>query len=99
MPDFFPLGRMISGSKQCPKGHVCVFNANIVTAGKRKVWFGDLDLTMDIVALSKYAISLGETIFILREMDARFQNEANPKIDQAVASVSADGLFAMLDGV
>jgi hypothetical protein len=97
MTEFFRPGRQISGSKTCPKGHVCVFNANVVTAGKRKVWFGDLDLTADKDALSKYAIGLGEDIYVLREKDARFASEANPNLDLAVASITASGVFTLLD--
>jgi len=41
------VGRMISGSKIAPKGHVCVFNANICTKKGRKFWFGDIDITAD----------------------------------------------------
>lgn len=85
---FFSLGRMISGNKTGPKGHVCVFNANICAKSKGKIWFGDLDLTADAEMLRKYAAEVGEDLYILREMDARFTHEAAPLYENAVAIVS-----------
>lgn len=80
------MGRMISGSKTAPKGHICVFNANLCTkAGK--FWFGDLDLTEDKDKLQVLADEKGETIYVLREKDARFQNEAKPLLENAVAVI------------
>jgi hypothetical protein len=34
-----------------------------------------------VVALAE---ALGEKLYVLREHDARFENEANPKLDKAV---------------
>lgn len=93
--DFSRPGRMISSSKQAPKGHVCVFNANLCTKNGTKVWFGDLDLTADADELKRFAAQKGEDIFVLREMDARFHNEANPRMEKAVAFVTAGGLMMM----
>ena len=45
--NFFRSGRMISSTKTCQTGHLCVFNANILTRDRGKIWFGDLDLTTD----------------------------------------------------
>lgn len=91
MIDFTRMGRMISGSKQGPEGHLCVFNANICTKSRGKVWFGDLDLTADLVDLKRFAAEQGEDIYILRERDARFTNEAKPLFDEAVARYSPQG--------
>ncbi len=93
--DFSRMGRMISGSKKEPKGHVCVFNANICTKSRGKIWFGDLDLTDDVADLRRLAAEQGENIYVLREMDARFMNEAAPKFENAVAIYSADGSVAL----
>lgn len=84
-------GRMISSSKTAPKGHVCVFNANICTKSNGKIWFGDIDLTDDHKDLAAMAVEQGEPIYVLREMDARFMNEAAPKFENAVAIISPDG--------
>lgn len=91
MIDFTRMGRMISGSKTGPKGHLCVFNANICTKSRGKIWFGDLDLTADVSELKRLAAEQGEDIYVLREKDARFQNEASPLFDQAVARYSPAG--------
>ncbi|SRR6266702_6065235 len=82
-------GRMLSASKTAPKGHICVWNANIVTENKDKVWFGDLDLTDDAEALQWYADDLGLTIYVMYEMDARFLRPGQDiNLSLAVASYS-----------
>ena len=97
MDKFLHTGRMISGSKTGPKGHVCVFNGNICIKSKGKIWFGDLDLTRDADRLKALAAEAGEDLYVLREKDARFQNEANPNYDNAVAIVRPDGAITVLD--
>jgi hypothetical protein len=77
--NFLMIGRMISGSKsgyrdRYPNNKV-VFNANIVTKSKGKVWHGDLDITLDYDKLQAVANILKEDLYILYEMDARFENE------------------------
>ena len=72
----FTLGRMISAYKDAPKGHFAVFNANIVTAKDGKVWYGDLDLTLDAAKLRATSVVVGGTLYVLREMDARFDTES-----------------------
>ena len=71
-------GRMLAASKVTPKGHVCVWNANVITESCGKVWFGDLDLTLDKSTLKMIAIEINEPLYVLREMDARFGTENNP---------------------
>ena len=97
MPFNLYKGRMISGTKTSPKGHVCVFNANLCTKSKGKFWFGDIDLTDDIEQLKLAAQEQGEDVYVLREIDARFQNEATPKFENAVARIEPTGHFHMLD--
>lgn len=87
-------GRMISQSKSSFRerhpDHAAVFNANVcVEAGK--IWFGDLDLTIDEPVLVELASQLSERIFVLRELDGRFKNELQPLLDQAIYSINADG--------
>ncbi len=87
---------MISASKsgyrsRFPKS-IAIFNANIVAEypqhsndGKfEKVWYGDIDITTDEVALRKIALALGKKIWVLPEMAARFENENDPQIGQYV---------------
>jgi hypothetical protein len=78
-------GRMLSSSKTGIPGHLTVFNANVCTkAGK--IWFGDLDVTQNEAKLKALAEALGEKVYVLREMDGRFDNEGAPLLDRAVAS-------------
>lgn len=87
----FPMGRMVSLSKSDyrdanPKS-VVWYNANIITIDDGKVWFGDLDLTKDSVVLKRVANTLGKTLFILKEMDGRFENENVSGIEQIKKAV------------
>jgi hypothetical protein len=73
------MARMISGSKSLymrayPDNDV-IFNANIITESHGKIWHGDLDVTVDRENLEKIAQKLGEPLYILYEMDARFEHE------------------------
>jgi hypothetical protein len=80
-------GRMISGSKsgyrnRFPKNRPG-FNANVcVESGK--IWHGDLDLTLDGERLQQLANELDEKVYVLHEMDARFENEESPLLDRAI---------------
>lgn len=80
-------GRMLSGTKIAPKGQYCVWNANIVVKSNGKIWFGDINLTKDSAALNKVADAAGEPLYILREMDARFENEGKPTDDLIAKAV------------
>jgi hypothetical protein len=76
---FIP-GRMISGSKtfyrkNYPNNEV-YFNANIFVLDEGKIWWGDLDLTRDKEILEDISISCGKKLYVLRELDGRFENEA-----------------------
>ena len=74
------MGRMISSSKSYYRDRnpnsVCYFNANIVTAKEGKIWYGDLDLTKDGETIKAIAEEYGVTLYVLREMDARFEYES-----------------------
>ena len=63
--------------------NVVVFNANIITS-HGKMWYGDIDVTKDEAKLKEYAEAIGEKIYVLREMDARFENENKPLLEKAV---------------
>lgn len=94
--DFTWPGRMMSGNKTGPKGHVCVWNANVLIKSKGKVWFGDLDLTTDADDLKRLARERGEDVFVLREGDCRFTTEATPRYENAVAIATPAGSFTIL---
>jgi hypothetical protein len=87
-------GRMIANSKSGYSnehpGHVAVFNANVcVAAGK--IWHGDLDLTRDESKLGELASRTGQTVYVLYEYDARFENERSPLLRSAVYEVTPSG--------
>lgn len=73
------MGRMICGSKseywKTHRDNLIVFNANIIIESREKVWHGDLDVTEDYEKLEKVSEALEETLYILNEMDARFETE------------------------
>jgi hypothetical protein len=89
--DWSRPGRMISGSKRAPEGHICVWNANVCTRRRGKIWYGDLDLTVDAEDLKALAKQQGETVFVLRELAARFETEQNPRFQYAVAIIEPSG--------
>jgi phage tail tube protein FII len=86
------VGRMISGSKsayhrQYPSNFV-IFNANIFIDTDElcgKVWHGDIDLTRDCSVLNEIAEELGTTLYVLYEMDGRFDNEDRKDFKDAAA--------------
>jgi len=85
-----PWGRMVSASKSAyrdayPENDV-LFNANIFILGKGKVWWGDIDLTRDWHTLEVIASTLGKSLFVLREMDGRFEWEESS--DERVINVA-----------
>ena len=87
-------GRMISSSKsgymkRFPENLV-IFNSNVCTKGG-KIWYGDLDITLGYSSLSELAKELGETIYVLREMDGRFSNEEIPRTERAIVSLFPEG--------
>lgn len=84
-------GRMIAGSKSAyrryyPKNLV-LFNANVIVGGK-KVWHGDLDISRDEPLLVRLAELTEQEVYVLYEMDGRFENEGQPKLDKAVYRVA-----------
>lgn len=84
----FP-GTMLDGSKS---NRDIVYNANVCTKKYGKIWFGDLNLKNKITlnALKELSQLLNEPIYILREMDARFQTENNPNFDEPVYVVKEE---------
>jgi hypothetical protein len=78
---FGMCGQILNGSKSDSN---IVYNANIII-GKKKHWFGDFRKQWEhkLFEVSKL---IGEDVYLLREMDARFDNENNPKIENAVFS-------------
>lgn len=88
------ISRMISGSKsgylRNYPDNIVYFNANVIIDGK-KVWHGDLDITNDKNKLYNISKNLEKELVILREMDARFENEDNPILDNYMVKFFPDG--------
>ncbi len=75
----FHIARLISGSKsfyskKYPQ-NVVFFNSNLIDMKLGKFWYGDLDLTKDAKILIKIAEKFDTTLYVLSEMDGRFENE------------------------
>lgn len=81
-------GVMISGSKSGYRkfypNNLAVFNSNVCLKSG-KVWHGDLDLSESKITLQNLANQLKEDVYVLYEMDARFENEKTPRLERAVA--------------
>ena len=93
-------GHMVGGSKSIysydhPNNFV-IFNANLVI-DKTKVWYGDIDLTLSIDNIKQLAEELNTDLYILYEMDARFENETSPLLDKAAVIVRANGTVTIRD--
>lgn len=87
-------GKMISGSKSgyCQRNprNLAIFNANVCTQTE-KIWFGDLDVTLSKQVLSQLAQKLNEDIYVLYEMDGRFENEQSPLVNRHVVNFTSEG--------
>ena len=85
------LGRMMYGSKSGYRDlypdNFTVFNANVIDAKTlAKVWYGDLDITLNGEKLRKIANEVKTELLVLYEMDARFGNELEPNVANYVWS-------------
>lgn len=95
----FNMARMISGSKsgyrqRYPENKV-VFNANIIIPSEGKVWYGDLDITLDHEKLLEVVKEINEPLYILQEFCCRFGEEDKTKtkelMSRAVYTINLDG--------
>lgn len=73
------MGRMIAGSKsgyrKRHEGHDILFNANIFIPSEHKIWWGDLNITLDAIALQNCCNYLNEEMIVVSEMYGRFGAE------------------------
>jgi endonuclease/exonuclease/phosphatase family metal-dependent hydrolase len=56
-----------------------------------KIWYGDLDLTLDLPKLLELSREIGLDVLVLWEWDGRFENEEKPRVDSSVLRVRPDG--------
>ena len=89
-----PLGAIISHSKsgyiERNPENLSIFNANICTKDG-KIWWGDLDVTLKQTFIADLAFILKEDLYVLYEMDGRFENEDKPKVDRYAVKFFYDG--------
>jgi len=89
-----PLGAIISHSKSGYRErhpeNLSIFNANVCTANE-KIWWGDLDVTLSQTFISDLAFILNEDLYVLYEMDGRFENEEKPRIERYAVKFFYDG--------
>ncbi len=92
-------GKMISFSKSGYRQHYpdnfVVFNSNICTREDGKVWYGDIDVTVSKQDLIEVAKTLNRDIYILYEMDARFENEDVPLFNNYVIKFCPNGTWTI----
>ena len=85
---------MVCGSKsmysEWNPEHIVVFNSNVCTLEDGKIWYGDIDITVDADKLTMLAKQLDRTVYVLYEMDARFDHEDKPLFNNAVFFHNAD---------
>jgi hypothetical protein len=86
---------MVGGSKSIyrydnPKNLV-VFNSNVCTREDGKIWYGDIDVTLDIDKLKQLAQDLKKSVYVLYEMAGRFENSEKPDFNDFAAIVQPDG--------
>jgi hypothetical protein len=68
-------------------GNAVVFNANVCTI-EGKIWWGDLDVSKNLENLQTLATDIGKPVYVLREMDGRFEHEENPLLHKAIVMVN-----------
>lgn len=93
------LGRMVNSSKgqylyDNPK-NLIVFNANVFIDDE-KIWYGDLDLTLDLPKLLELAQDLDlrhVNLSVYTEIGGRFEHETKPDPEQLILNVAQGSLF------
>ena len=87
-------GKMISQSKSGYREKnpetLAIFNANICTKDG-KIWWGDLDVTKEQNSIGDLAHILGEDLYVLYELDGRFEYEGKPKLEKYAVKFFYDG--------
>jgi len=85
-----PLGFMLSGSKSFYRlkyrHNTIVFNSNIfffndINQLWEKIWFGDIDISLQGDILKDISKEIGHPLYVVSEMNGRFGNADNQNID------------------
>lgn len=92
-------GRILSASKSAYRriypNNLVVFNSNIFIHSKifsGKIWFGDIDLTKEHELLMNIAMECDIDIYVLSEMDGRFDKDGNMEFKEDAIWSSKFGL-------
>lgn len=96
-----PLSRLVSLSKsgflrRHPQ-HAVVFNATLANAAGERLWWGDVDLTVDKEALFELAERAGFDLFLYYEGDSRRGFVKTIDRSNAVAVFHPDGTLTLGD--
>jgi len=96
------VGKILAYSKskyfEKNPNNLVVFNSNLIAISEGKpikIWYGDLDLTLSLSSLCDLSSQLNKTLFVLRETDARFENEHNPKLNKFVLKIEPSRYFKL----
>lgn len=81
-------GTMLSGQKKAPAVKRVVWNGNVCTKEHGKIWYGDISIKDSYKQLQALATQLATDVYVLRERDARFANEASPLFENAVEVIA-----------
>ena len=91
------LGRLLSASKsRYSSNHphsVVFFNANVFDERGAKVWFGDVDTTLEMQTLQSIADEIDEAFYVTREQPWRWETdevELVKKLEMAVTAGVVD---------
>ena len=75
------MGSKSGYRKRFPENDI-IFNSNIYISSENKIWYGDIDITLEKKNLQKICNQLNEDIIILYEMEGRFENEGKSYDDR-----------------
>ena len=94
------VAHLISWSKsgyhdKYPDNNV-IFNANVcikqgLLRRPTKIWYGDLDVSVSHKNLVELAKELNTSLYVLYEMDGRFENDEIPLISRYVYKITPQG--------
>ena len=88
-----------SGYRTANPKSIFIPNANVFCQRHGKVWWGDLDLQSDKPALEKAARRLRCRLYVLMEMDGRFENAEQPHSEIVGRALWHTGGAACVPGV
>lgn len=89
------VGFSKSGYVERNPKNLVIFNSNLCTKEDGKVWFGDLDVTKKKEELIKISQTLGKELYVLFEMDGRFENENKPLLHRYVVKFNPNGEYEL----